>query len=52
MGILKSKMLVSMTILFLEMPGELLQQVGQWHQLHDKYTSVQKFPQLWSPFAD
>lgn len=29
MGILKSKMLVSMTILFLEMPGELLQQVGQ-----------------------
>ncbi len=48
MSILKRKMLVSMTILFSEMPGELLQQIGQWHQLHDKYTSVQKFPQLWS----
>jgi hypothetical protein len=29
MSILKRKMLVSMTILFSEMPGELLQQIGQ-----------------------
>jgi hypothetical protein len=29
MSILKRKMLVSMTILFFEMPSELLQQIGQ-----------------------